>query len=62
MMMIVDVIIGVVVLSLMILFIYIFLHMENEKHYKKGLPMLWEKGGRFAKYFGHDSEKDEIQK
>ena len=42
----------------MVLITYISVHMQEEKYQGKGIPLMWEKGGRFAKYFGHDSKKD----
>jgi len=49
---------GIGGIILMVLITYISVHMQEEKYQGKGIPLMWEKGGRFAKYFGHDSKKD----
>lgn len=49
---------GICFIIIMAIFVYTGCHIQEEKHQGKTIPLMWEKGGRFAKYFGHDSKKD----
>jgi len=38
-------ILGVTLFLFLLLLLYVNLHMENEKHCKESLPLMWEEGG-----------------
>ena len=47
---------GAAFIILMVLFVYIGQHIQEEKHQGKGLPMMWEPGGLWSRCF----KKEEI--
>jgi hypothetical protein len=48
---------GGVVLIVSSLILYVMVHIQEEQRQKKGLPLIWEKGGLYEKYFGRDVNK-----
>ncbi len=57
----IDIIVGLIIMTVSILCMYVQFHMEREKREGKGLPLLWEEGGWLRKQFRKPFDKSDIK-
>lgn len=59
--MIIETILGVFILTVMILFVYVGMHIQEESRQDKSLPMIWEEGGLLHKTTRKVFDKSDIK-